>query len=130
MSYFTPPSFWEYDTWLSPVDIAIIGGGIVGMQAALRLKTKNPKAKITIVERSSLGTAASTRNAGFACYGSPSEILGDLQEMSTKNVIELVRRRVKGLDLLRSIVGDEALQYEPTGGNEIFTDKVNQWPIS
>jgi len=122
MSYFTPPSFWEYDIWLRPVDIAIIGGGVVGMQAALRLMKLNPKLKITIVERSSLGTAASSRNAGFACYGSTSEILADLESMTQDEVVSLIKRRINGLNLLRSTVGDAALRYESTGGYEIFTD--------
>ena len=79
MSYYKPLSYWEQDAYFGKVDVVIIGGGIVGMNAALRLQEANKKLKITIMERSSIGTAASSRNAGFACYGSPSEIMSDLQ---------------------------------------------------
>ena len=123
MSYFTPLSFWEQDVYLSNIDVAIIGGGIVGMNAALRLKAVNSKLKIAIIERSSVGTAASSRNAGFACYGSPSEIIADLENMPEENVYNLVKRRVSGLALLKEIVGEQDLRYQETGGHEVFIDK-------
>ena len=124
MSYFEPLSFWETDAFFSSVDVAIVGGGIVGMNAALRLKTIDHSLRITILDRASIGTAASSRNAGFACYGSPSEIYADLQSMPEDAVIDLVKRRVNGLKLLRETVGDKALHYEKTGGHEVFLDEA------
>ena len=56
-------SYWEYDTWLSNVDFTIIGSGIVGLNCALRLKEKFPKAKVLILER---GEAASTARVARA----------------------------------------------------------------
>jgi len=123
MSYYAPLSYWEKDAYLGKYDVAIIGGGIVGMNAALHLRRNASQLKIVIIERASIGTAASSRNAGFACYGSPSEILSDLSEMSSDEVYDLVRRRVKGLYSLRSIVGDHHMKYQRLGGYEIFLDK-------
>lgn len=123
MSYNSPLSFWEKDAWLSQLDVVIIGGGIVGMNAAIHIAQTQPKLKIAIIEQSSLGTGASTRNAGFACYGSPSEIVADLNSMSSTEVFHLVERRVKGLNLLRSIVGDQHMNYLQHGGYEVFLDR-------
>ncbi|MBT8220472.1 MAG: FAD-binding oxidoreductase, partial [Bacteroidia bacterium] len=123
MSIYKPLSYWEIDTWFGNLDIIIIGGGIVGMNAAIRLAEKEPKLRIAMVERSSLGTAASTRNAGFACYGSISEIVDDLKHMDADEVFQLVAYRVKGLEVLKSIVGVENMQYQQVGGYEMFIDE-------
>ncbi len=123
MSYYQPLSYWEKDAYFGHTNIAIIGGGIVGMNAALRLKEARPKCTITIVDRSSIGTAASSRNAGFACYGSISEIYADLESMPDDDVYNLVRNRVEGLTLLKRIVGEQQLRYARTGGHEVFLDR-------
>ena len=122
MSVFTPFSFWELDTWFSKVDVAIIGGGIVGMNAALYLREKNQNLSVAILERSAIGTAASSRNAGFSCFGSPSELVDDLSNNDSTEVFGLVELRVQGLRLLRKTLGDKALQYRHTGGYEMFLD--------
>ena len=48
-----------------------------------------------------LPQGASTKNAGFACFGSLSEIIDDLKSHSEEEVIQLVKKRVDGLQLLR-----------------------------
>jgi len=75
-------SYWEIQTWLSNVDYTIIGSGIVGLNCALQLKKRFPKAKIVILEKGILPQGASTKNAGFACFGSLSEIIDDLKQHS------------------------------------------------
>ena len=70
-------SFWEKDTFLNNTDIIIIGSGIVGLNAAIHLKEQNPTLKIIVVERGSLPCGASTKNAGFACFGSMSELIDE-----------------------------------------------------
>lgn len=116
-------SFWEYKTWLSNIDFAIIGSGIVGLNCALELRRKHPKSKIVVFERGILPSGASTKNAGFACFGSISEILEDLKNHSEEEVIQLVKNRVEGLKLLRNTLGDEQLDYKEYGGYELFTEK-------
>ena len=44
-------SYWEYNTWLDKVDFTIVGSGIVGLNCALNLKEKFPKAKILVLEK-------------------------------------------------------------------------------
>lgn len=116
-------SYWEQQTWLSNVDYTIIGSGIVGLNTALRLREKFPKANIIILERGFLPNGASTKNAGFACFGSLSEILDDLNSHSEEEVVQLVQKRVDGLALLRKTLGDFTIEYKPWGGFELFTPK-------
>ncbi|AXT57118.1 FAD-binding oxidoreductase [Aquimarina sp. MMG015] len=114
-------SYWEYKTWLSNVDFTIIGSGIVGLNSALRIHQKFPKAKILILERGVFPNGASTKNAGFACFGSISEILDDLETHSQEEVLDLVQKRRNGLQLLRNNLGDSNIDYHRNGGYELFT---------
>ena len=100
--------------------MAIIGSGIVGLNAAITLKEQHPALKIIILERGVLPLGASTRNAGFACFGSMTELLDDLEEHSEEEMFQLVEKRWKGLNRLRDRVGDSALNYQTRGGFEIF----------
>ena len=113
-------SYWEYKSWLSNIDYTIVGSGIVGLNAALHLKTQHPKANILVLERGMLPNGASTKNAGFACFGSLSEILDDLKTHSEDEVLELIKKRVAGLQLLRENLGDKTIGYKPWGGYELF----------
>ncbi|WP_282160316.1 NAD(P)/FAD-dependent oxidoreductase [Ulvibacterium marinum] len=113
-------SYWEYKTWLSHIDFAIVGSGIVGLNCAIRLREKHPKAKIVIFERGVLPQGASTKNAGFACFGSISEILADLRSHSKDEVFHLVSQRWKGIRLLRSTLGDKNIDFQRNGGYELF----------
>src|SRR5690606_27334886 len=113
-------SYWEHRTWFSKVDFTIIGSGIVGLNCALCLKTKYPKAKILVLERGSLPQGASTKNAGFACFGSISELLSDLDSHSVEEVVQLVQKRWDVIALLRKTLGDGALGFQLHGGHELF----------
>lgn len=116
-------SYWEHKTWLSEIDFGVIGSGIVGLSCALSLRKKYPKSKIVVFERGMLPNGASTKNAGFACFGSISEILDDLKNHSEEEVVQLVKNRVEGLKLLRNNLGDEQLDYKEYGGYELFTNE-------
>lgn len=116
-------SYWEKDTWLHNNDFTIIGSGIVGLNCALRLKERFPEARILILERSFLPNGASTKNAGFATFGSISEILADLNTHSEKEVLSLIKKRLNGLELLRKNLGDNIIEYQQWGGTELFTEE-------
>jgi len=115
-------SYWEIKSWLTNVDFTIVGSGIVGLNCALHLKNQFPKAKILVLEKGMLPQGASTKNAGFACFGSLSEILDDLKTHSTDEVLKLVEKRVKGLKLLRKTLGDQAINFQQLGGYELFSE--------
>ncbi|MFN7014156.1 MAG: NAD(P)/FAD-dependent oxidoreductase, partial [Bacteroidia bacterium] len=116
-------SYWEKNTYLSNIDFAIIGSGIVGLNAAINLKKKYPKAKINIFERGILPSGASSKNAGFACFGSPSELLDDIAKNGEDICFTLVEKRWKGLLKLRALLGDEKMDFQPNGSFEIFDNK-------
>ncbi|WP_412987314.1 NAD(P)/FAD-dependent oxidoreductase [Pontimicrobium sp. IMCC45349] len=114
-------SYWEHKSYLSNVDFTIVGSGIVGLNCALALKNKYPKSKILVLERGMLPQGASTKNAGFACFGSLSEILDDLNSHSEDEVLQLVNKRVEGLKLLRETLGDVTIDFQNHGGFELFS---------
>ncbi|MFD0799563.1 NAD(P)/FAD-dependent oxidoreductase [Maribacter chungangensis] len=118
-------SYWEYKTWLSNIDFTVVGSGIVGLNCALQLRKRFPEAKILILERGLLPQGASTKNAGFACFGSISEILSDLKTHSEEEVQQLVQDRWDGINGLRDMLGDAALDLQLLGGHELFLEEDN-----
>ncbi len=114
-------SYWEHETFFKNLDVAVIGSGIVGLAAAIHLKTLDPKLQVAVLERGPLPIGASTRNAGFACFGSMTELLDDLTRMSENDVLAVVEKRWRGLQRLRALVGDENLDFQMLGGYEMFT---------
>ena len=82
-------SYWEIKNWFSNVDFTIVGSGIVGLHTGLALRERFPSAKILILEKGVLPQGASTKNAGFACFGSISEIIDDLKTHTEEEVIQL-----------------------------------------
>ena len=84
-------SAWEQSTYYAPKDVVIIGCGFVGLWTAYELINKYPKMQITILERGIIPSGASTRNAGFSCFGSVSELMYDVQLMGEANMLETVK---------------------------------------
>lgn len=113
-------SYWELKNWFTNVDYTIVGSGIVGLHTALRLRERFPQSKILIIEKGILPQGASTKNAGFACFGSLSEIIDDLTSHSEEEVIQLIQKRWQGLQLLRKRLGDATIDFKPYGGYELF----------
>ena len=115
-------SFWEKNSFIKAPDVIIVGSGIVGLNAGIALKKKSPALHVLIIDGGMLPYGASTRNAGFACFGSPSELMGDLQKSSWEDVLTLLEKRWKGLLALRNLLGDRGIHYEPLGGYEVFRE--------
>lgn len=118
-------SYWEIKSWFSNVDFTIVGSGIVGLSAALFLKEKHPKATILVLEKGVLPQGASTKNAGFACFGSLSEIIDDLKTHSQQEVYNLVKKRWQGLQLMTKTLGDKTIGLQWLGGFELFNDEFS-----
>jgi|688.fasta_scaffold176218_3 glycine/D-amino acid oxidase-like deaminating enzyme len=119
---FNQLSFWEKRSYFSGVDIAIIGAGIVGMTTALNLKKRKPNLKILVIERGYLPSGASTKNAGFACFGSPSELKSDLARQTETEVWDTLSMRYEGLKKLFELVSPETMGYKPCGSWDLLTD--------
>lgn len=60
------------------------------------------------------------KNAGFACFGSPSEILADIDAEGSDIALARVQERWLGLRELRAELGDAAIRFEPSGGHELY----------
>lgn len=117
-------SYWEHKEWFSNIDFTIVGSGIVGLNCALALQKKYPKAKILILEKGMLPQGASTKNAGFACFGSLSELIDDLECHTEEEVFHLVKKRWEGLQLLRKNLGDKNIDFQQNKGYELFQDET------
>jgi gamma-glutamylputrescine oxidase len=113
-------SFWEKEIYTKKSDFLIVGAGLVGYSTALSLRALFPKARITILERGYLPSGASTKNAGFACFGSPSELLDDLKSMPEHEVIDILKMRWEGLQILRKRLGDNAIDFQQNDSFELF----------
>lgn len=120
---FSAQSFWETQTYFRDMDLVVIGSGIVGLNAAISYRKKYKKARILVLERGILPSGASTKNAGFACFGSVSELMYDLENSHEDTVWQTVEMRIKGLELLRKRLGDKHIDYREHGGYELFDDQ-------
>lgn len=127
-------SLWEKQSLLSS-DVLIIGAGITGLSAAASLKERHANLKITVLERGVLPSGASTKNAGFACFGSVSELLNDIDTLGEEGMIDLVEKRINGLEKTVKRLGRNRIDLQVNGGYELlFTDddlgaeieKINQ----
>lgn len=113
-------SLWEKESFYCPSDIIIAGSGFVGLWSAYHLKKKNPKLKITILDRGMIPTGASTRNAGFACFGSVTELMKDAAMMGEEKMLRLVEMRFRGLSQIRKVFGKKQIDYTKSAGYEII----------
>lgn len=133
-------SLWERESYYAPTDFLVIGGGIVGLSAAISLKKADPAKRVLLLERGLLPSGASTKNAGFACFGSVSELMEDLNGgMPKDNLVSLMVKRYEGLQYLRGLLSDGGIGYQHCGGYEVFDriedyekalafiPEVNQW---
>src|SRR5688572_29138420 len=110
-------SYWEQQSFTSYEHI-VIGAGIVGLSTAIELRGHFPSARILVLERGLLPSGASSRNAGFACMGSVTELLDDLELMSEAEIVALYDWRKKGLERLRRRLGDTLIGYQENGSYE------------
>lgn len=118
-------SFWER-TELLKYDLVVVGGGIAGLFCALFFRKNNPKARIAVLERGAFSSGASTKNAGFACFGSLTELLEDLEHLDENRLFDIVKLRVQGLKLLEDTLGTKAIDLQWNGGYELFFEQHPQ----
>ncbi|UZR96069.1 NAD(P)/FAD-dependent oxidoreductase [Chondrinema litorale] len=114
-------SFWEKQTFVHS-HFLIIGSGITGLSTALSLREKYPTKNILVLERGIFPSGASTKNAGFACFGSLTELISDYKTLGELDMLALIEKRRRGLETLRSRLGDEEIDYQQHGGYELITE--------
>lgn len=130
MLQFNSLSFWEKQVILEDIDFLIVGAGIVGSATALALRKLHPTAKIVLIERGYLSTGASTKNAGFACFGSVTEILDDLAQQSESSVWETIALRYEGLQKLRERFPNKTIDYQQNGSWDLIHENNKDAPIA
>jgi glycine/D-amino acid oxidase-like deaminating enzyme len=113
-------SIWEYEAYSIDWDICIIGSGITGLSTGISILERRPGTKVLVVDRWFIPLGASTRNAGFSCFGSPSEILADIGKMGEDASVSLVSKRWRGLQKLKTRLNQQHACYETNGGYELF----------
>ncbi|MFA0962475.1 NAD(P)/FAD-dependent oxidoreductase [Roseivirga sp. BDSF3-8] len=114
-------SFWEKQSFVE-YDYVIIGGGITGLSTAISIKENAPKARVVVLERGIFPSGASTKNAGFACFGSITELLNDLNTLGPEETKELVTERWEGLKKLRNRLGEKEIGYKAQNGYELIRE--------
>ena len=119
-------SYWERDTYFTGNDIVIIGAGIVGLSTAIFIAERFPNRRILIVEQGYLPSGASTKNAGFACFGSPSELEDDLKTISESEVWETFQLRYEGLKALFKLIDRTAIDYNPCGSWDLIQNDAHE----
>jgi glycine/D-amino acid oxidase-like deaminating enzyme len=112
-------SFWETESFVN-YDVVIIGAGITGLSSAISILEKRSDVQVLILEKSIFPSGASTKNAGFACFGSISELREDIDSMGETKMVDLVRDRWQGLQKLRSRCSDQELGFESFGGYDLL----------
>lgn len=112
-------SYWEQKNFLT-YDLIVVGAGFTGLSAAIHFKKQHKKAKVLVLDRGVFPSGASTKNAGFACFGSLTEILDDFWSMTPEEVRSLVERRYSGLQQIRKQFGDKILRYQHRNGYELL----------
>ena len=115
-------SFWEQNSFLN-FDFIIVGSGILGLSTACEIKERNPSRTVLVIEKGIFPTGASTKNAGFACFGSLTEILSDMNRIGEHETIQLVEKRYEGINLLRKRLGDDNIGFLNLGGYELIDEK-------
>ena len=119
-------SFWEKQSLLEGVDFVVVGAGIVGSACAIELRKLHPSAKILLIERGYLPTGASTKNAGFACFGSLTEIADDLKNASESEVWETVAMRYDGLRRLMERFAPKEIDYKQNGSWDLILENEQE----
>lgn len=111
-------SHWEQTTYYREADIVIAGAGLMGLWSAWELLQKNPHLTITILDKHPTPLGASTRNAGFACFGSLTELISDEATMGTDAVLAIVEMRYRGIEKIKQLFNKEEIDYDACGGYE------------
>lgn len=122
-------SYWERKAYFENVDVTIIGGGLVGLSCGISLLENQPDLHVLILERHSIPHGASTKNAGFACFGSPGELLDDMSKRPATEVFELFSKRYRGVQKLMQRTSKSNPIQKPEGGYELIRENSNGVPM-
>jgi glycine/D-amino acid oxidase-like deaminating enzyme len=116
-------SVWEKNSLIG-YDAIVVGAGLTGLWTAFSLKTFKPHLRVLVLESGLLPQGASTKNAGFACFGSASEILSDMARMGEGQALDLVEKRWRGLVRIHKEFSNETIDFQRVGGYEVGGEEL------
>ncbi|MFA5121723.1 NAD(P)/FAD-dependent oxidoreductase [Zavarzinia sp.] len=116
------PSWWAASAGPAPdappleggisVDVAVIGGGFTGLNAALALRRAG-SATVAVLDAAPIGWGASGRNGGFCCLGSAKlSWPGIIRRFGLEEAQRFFRLQVAAIDHVRHLLQDEAIDAE------------------
>ena len=117
-------SYWEKNSYFRNLDFVVIGSGIVGLSTAIFLKKRHKDCRVLVLERGYLPTGASTKNAGFACFGSPTELFDDLKSSDESLVWETFSNRYFGLQTLFNLISKDQINYDQCKSWDLISSHV------
>lgn len=117
-------SVWEQESFYAPADIIIVGAGFTGLWSAWHLLEKDPHLNILLLESGRIPEGASSRNAGFACFGSLTELLDDVNNSGIDAMLTLAEMRYRGLSKLQQFATAATIDLEFSGGFELLDEKL------
>jgi len=122
-------SYWERKMFFNSIDFLVVGAGIVGISCAFHLKELHPTSKVLIIDKGILPFSATSKNAGFACFGSPSEILSDLRTTESLKVWETVDKRWQGLQALQHWINNKEIDLQVNGSWDLIQNSLKSTEI-
>ncbi len=116
-------SYWETHRELFTTDLLVVGSGFTGLCAGRFARDTSQSMRIAVVDQQRYGQSlASTRNAGFACFGSPTEILYDINHEGAEQAFSRVQRRYEGIQMWLDMFPGQDFEYSADGGLEVFQE--------
>ncbi|MBI4674674.1 MAG: FAD-binding oxidoreductase [Chloroflexi bacterium] len=91
-------------------DVVVIGGGYTGLSAALRLAKLG--ARVTLLERETLGWGASSRNGGMVLTGHKHGVGEMMQEFGATKAHELWDASLAALECVATLVQEENIECD------------------
>lgn len=100
-------------------DVAVIGGGYVGLWSAIEIKLRQPSVDVVLLEADVCGSGASGRNGGFALsWWSKIALLPPY--VGDEEALRLARASVEGIDDIRTLLADHGVECDFRQGGWIW----------
>lgn len=110
-------SFWQRNRHEADVacDVAVVGGGIIGVSTAYWVRKMLPDTRVVLVEAGPLGYGASGRNAGFLLQGVTSDYATDRERFGAQRARRLWAFTRENRELIASELRPRAFGLEASG---------------